>query len=125
MQPKATRSKYIAKQVLSGLLNGNIRLKISLHQSVCHYLSGRILCGRERVFFHYSGDFEKMLSRCPQATDAVLPAARLALTSSAKSTGFSLSGIGSIPFNENFSLFGKLCFAMITGSPGGTYTGND
>jgi OmpA-OmpF porin, OOP family len=46
-------------------------------------------------------------------------------TSSAKSTGFSLSGIGSIPLNENFSLFGKLGFAMITGSPGGSYTGND
>lgn len=46
-------------------------------------------------------------------------------TSSAKSTGFSLSGVGSIPLNQNFSLFGKLGFAMITGSPGGSYTGND
>jgi OOP family OmpA-OmpF porin len=46
-------------------------------------------------------------------------------TSSAKSTGFSLSGIGSIPLNDNFSLFGKLGFAMITGSPGGSYAGND
>ena len=46
-------------------------------------------------------------------------------TSSAKSTGFSLSGVGSLPLNQNFSLFGKLGFAMITGSPGGSYTGND
>lgn len=45
-------------------------------------------------------------------------------TSSAKSTGVSLSGVGSIPFNPNFSLFGKLGFAMITGEPGGTYVGN-
>jgi OmpA-OmpF porin, OOP family len=45
--------------------------------------------------------------------------------SSAKSTGFSLSGVGSIPFNDNFSLFGKLGFAMITGAPGGAFTGDD
>jgi OOP family OmpA-OmpF porin len=44
--------------------------------------------------------------------------------SSAKSTGVSLSGVGSIPFGEHFSLFGKLGFAMITGEPGGAYVGN-
>jgi OOP family OmpA-OmpF porin len=46
-------------------------------------------------------------------------------TSSAKSTGVSLSGVGSIPFNQNFSLFGKLGYAMITGKPGGAYIGNE
>jgi OmpA-OmpF porin, OOP family len=46
-------------------------------------------------------------------------------TSSAKSTGFSLSGVGSIPFNEQFSLFGKLGYALITGKPGGSFTGSD
>ncbi len=45
--------------------------------------------------------------------------------SSAKSTGVSLSGVGSIPFGEHFSLFGKLGFAMITGKPGGAYVGNE
>ena len=45
--------------------------------------------------------------------------------SSAKSTGVSLAGIGSIPFGEHFSLFGKLGFAMITGKPGGAYVGNE
>ncbi len=33
---------------------------------------------------------------------------------SAKSTGFSVSGVGSYPINEQFSLFGKLGYAMIT-----------
>jgi OOP family OmpA-OmpF porin len=42
-----------------------------------------------------------------------------------KSTGFSVSGIGSIPFNEQFSLFGKLGYAVITGTPGGGFTGSD
>src|SRR5450759_2901606 len=46
-------------------------------------------------------------------------------TSSAKSTGFSLIGVGSIPFNEQFSLFGKLGYALITGKPGGSFTGSD
>ncbi len=46
-------------------------------------------------------------------------------TNSISSTGYSVSGIGSIPFNENFSLFGKLGYAVITGKPGGTYTGSD
>jgi opacity protein-like surface antigen len=36
-----------------------------------------------------------------------------------------LSGVGSIPFNQNFSLFGKLGYAMITGKPGGAYIGNE
>lgn len=45
--------------------------------------------------------------------------------SSAKSTGVSLSGVGSIPFNQYFSLFGKLGIAMITGKPGGAYVGNE
>lgn len=44
--------------------------------------------------------------------------------STAKSTGVSLSGVGSIPLNQNFSLFGKLGFAMITGEPGGAYVGD-
>lgn len=44
--------------------------------------------------------------------------------STAKSTGVSLSGIGSIPLNQHFSLFGKLGFAMITGEPGGAYVGD-
>jgi hypothetical protein len=42
-----------------------------------------------------------------------------------KSTGFSVSGIGSIPLNERFSLFGKLGYAVITGEPGGSFTGSD
>jgi OOP family OmpA-OmpF porin len=44
---------------------------------------------------------------------------------SVKSTGFSVSGVGSFPINEQFSLFGKLGYAMITGSPGGSFTGSD
>ena len=31
--------------------------------------------------------------------------------------------LGSYPFNEQFSLFGKLGYAMITGKPGGSCTG--
>ncbi len=46
-------------------------------------------------------------------------------TGSAKSTGFSLSGVGSIPLNEQFSLFGKVGYALITGKPGGSFTGSD
>lgn len=46
-------------------------------------------------------------------------------TGSAKSTGFSLSGVGSFPINEQFSLFGKLGYALITGKPGGSFTGSD
>ena len=46
-------------------------------------------------------------------------------TGSAKSTGFSLSGVGSLPMNEQFSLFGKLGYALITGKPGGSFTGAD
>jgi OmpA-OmpF porin, OOP family len=38
---------------------------------------------------------------------------------STKSTGFSVSGVGSFPINEQFSLFGKLGYAVITGKPGG------
>lgn len=45
--------------------------------------------------------------------------------SSAKSTGVSFSGVGSMPLNPNFSLFGKLGVAMITGKPGGAYVGNE
>lgn len=41
------------------------------------------------------------------------------------STGFSLSGVGTFPINEGFSLFGKAGYAMITGKPGGSYTGSD
>jgi OmpA-OmpF porin, OOP family len=37
---------------------------------------------------------------------------------SVKSTGFSVSGVGSFPINEQFSLFGKLGYAVITGKPG-------
>lgn len=33
---------------------------------------------------------------------------------SAKSDGFSVSGVGSYPINEQFSLFGKLGYAMLT-----------
>jgi OOP family OmpA-OmpF porin len=44
---------------------------------------------------------------------------------SLKSTGFSVSGVGSFPINEQFSLFGKLGYAVITGKPGGTFTGSD
>lgn len=43
-------------------------------------------------------------------------------TGSAKSDGFSFSGIGSFPLNPKFSLFGKLGYAVITGTPGGTFT---
>jgi OOP family OmpA-OmpF porin len=46
-------------------------------------------------------------------------------SNSIKSKGFSVSGIGSIPFNEQFSLFGKLGYAVITGKPGGSFTGSD
>jgi OOP family OmpA-OmpF porin len=46
-------------------------------------------------------------------------------TGSVKSTGFSVSGVGSLPLNEQFSLFGKLGYAMITGKPGGSFTGYD
>lgn len=46
-------------------------------------------------------------------------------TGSAKSTGFSLSGVGSAPISEHFSLFGKLGYALITGQPGGSFTGSD
>ena len=46
-------------------------------------------------------------------------------TGSAKSTGFSLSGVGSFPINDQFSLFGKLGYALITGKPGGSFTGSD
>ena len=44
---------------------------------------------------------------------------------SAKSTGFSLSGVGSFPLNEQFSLFGKLGYAMITSKFGGSAAGPD
>jgi OOP family OmpA-OmpF porin len=44
---------------------------------------------------------------------------------SAKSTGFSVSGVGSFPINEQFSLFGKLGYAMITSKFGGSFTGPD
>ena len=44
-------------------------------------------------------------------------------TNSTKSTGFDLAVLGSYPFNEQFSLFGKLGYAMITGKPGGSCTG--
>lgn len=44
-------------------------------------------------------------------------------TGSAKSTGFSFSGIGSFPINPQYSLFGKVGYADITGVPGGTFTG--
>lgn len=46
-------------------------------------------------------------------------------TNSAKSTGFSLSGLAAFPMNDQFSLFGKLGYALITGEPGGTFTGSD
>ncbi len=46
-------------------------------------------------------------------------------TNSAESTGFSLSGVGTFPINESFSMFGKVGYAMITGKPGGSYTGAD
>ena len=42
-----------------------------------------------------------------------------------KSTSFSVSGVGSFPINEQFSLFGKLGYAVITGKPGGSFTGSD
>lgn len=44
-------------------------------------------------------------------------------TNSQKSTGFDLALVGSYPFNDQFSLFGKLGYAMITGKPGGPCTG--
>jgi OOP family OmpA-OmpF porin len=46
-------------------------------------------------------------------------------SNSVKSTGFSVSGVASFPFNEQFSLFGKLGYAIITGKPGGSFTGSD
>ena len=46
-------------------------------------------------------------------------------TNSTKSTGFDLAVLGSYPFNEQFSLFGKLGYAMITGKPGGPFAGSD
>lgn len=46
-------------------------------------------------------------------------------SNSVKSTGFSVSGVGSFPINEQFSLFGKLGYAVITGKPGGSFTGSD
>ncbi|MEO8343145.1 MAG: porin family protein [Gallionella sp.] len=46
-------------------------------------------------------------------------------TNSTKSTGFDLAVLGSYPFNEQFSLFGKLGYAMITGKPGGSFAGSD
>ena len=44
-------------------------------------------------------------------------------TNSTKSTGFDVAVLGFYPFNEQFSLFGKLGYAMITGKPGGSCTG--
>src|SRR5450759_5343800 len=44
---------------------------------------------------------------------------------SAKSNGFSVSGVGSYPINEQFSLFGKLGYAMITSKFSGGVTGSD
>lgn len=46
-------------------------------------------------------------------------------SNTAKSTGFSVSGVGTLPLNEQFSLFGKVGYATITGKPGGAYTGSD
>ena len=40
-----------------------------------------------------------------------------------KSSGLSLSGVGSFPIGEEFSLFGKLGYAKITSKPTGTNTG--
>jgi OOP family OmpA-OmpF porin len=42
---------------------------------------------------------------------------------SQKSTGFEVALLGGYPFNDQFSLFGKLGYAMITGKPGGACTG--
>ena len=42
-----------------------------------------------------------------------------------KSSGFSVSGIGSYPINEQFSLFGKLGYAMITSKATGSNTSPD
>ena len=42
-----------------------------------------------------------------------------------KSDGFSLSGVGSIPFGEEFSLFGKLGYAKITSKPTGNTPGGN
>jgi OOP family OmpA-OmpF porin len=44
-------------------------------------------------------------------------------TNSQKSTGFDVALLGGYPFNDQFSLFGKLGYAMITGKPGGACTG--
>ena len=44
-------------------------------------------------------------------------------TNTQKSTGFDVALLGGYPFNDQFSLFGKLGYAMITGKPGGACTG--
>jgi OOP family OmpA-OmpF porin len=43
----------------------------------------------------------------------------------AKSSGFSLSGVGSYPINEQFSLFGKLGYAMLTSKATGSNPNTD
>jgi OOP family OmpA-OmpF porin len=44
-------------------------------------------------------------------------------TNTKNSTGLDVSLLGGYPFNDQFSLFGKLGYAMITGKPGGTCSG--
>lgn len=44
-------------------------------------------------------------------------------TNTQNSTGFDVALLGAYPFNDQFSLFGKLGYAMITGKPGGACTG--
>ena len=46
-------------------------------------------------------------------------------TNTQKSTGFDVALLGAYPFNDQFSLFGRLGYAMITGKPGGQFAGSD
>lgn len=46
-------------------------------------------------------------------------------TNTQKSTGFDVALLGAYPFNDQFSLFGRLGYAMITGKPGGPFAGSD
>lgn len=44
-------------------------------------------------------------------------------TAGSKSDGYSLSGVGSFPLGEEFTLFGKLGYAKISSKPTGSSTG--
>jgi len=46
-------------------------------------------------------------------------------TGSVETTGISVSGVASLPLGDQFSLFGKLGYAMLSSKPSGSFIGAD